>query len=146
MIHYKNELILFFIENRLPFTSRRGTNSKHYGELGPPVSNIPFVSTGRMSVDNVFPAFESELSPVNSRISLSEFDNKGSDSCPLGRRSVDVVDSSFDSPRTSFSSNTVLFCHLLIFIFDIVLSVFVLTILYAQIEKFPTHSACYHHY
>ncbi|KAD5317238.1 hypothetical protein E3N88_17184 [Mikania micrantha] len=88
------------------FTSRRGPNSKAYGELLPPNSDISYVSTGRMSVDNVLPSFESELSPVRSRISFSELDNQGSDSYQLGRGSVDVPYSSFDSPRTSFSSNT----------------------------------------
>ncbi|KAI3694222.1 hypothetical protein L1987_77184 [Smallanthus sonchifolius] len=43
------------------FTSRTGPNGKPYGELLPP--DISFVSTGRMSVDNVLPSFDSELSP-----------------------------------------------------------------------------------
>ncbi|KAI7735475.1 hypothetical protein M8C21_017833 [Ambrosia artemisiifolia] len=93
---------------KLPFTNRRGPNGKPYGELLSPDSNISFVSTGRMSVDNVFPSFDSELSPVRSRISFSELDNPSFDSYPLERRSVDVVYPSLDidSPRSSLSSNT----------------------------------------
>lgn len=93
-----------------PFTNRRGPNGKPYGELLPPDSDISFVSSGRASIDNIFPSLDNELSPVKSRISFSELDNQGFDSYQLGRRSVDINTdmsfSSFDSPRTSFSSNT----------------------------------------
>ncbi|XP_076890505.1 U-box domain-containing protein 35-like [Bidens hawaiensis] len=97
----------FNIENRSPFTSRRRPNGKSYGELPPPESDISFVSSGRMSVDNVLPPFESELSPVNSRMSYSELDNQGFDSSYQGRRSVDVMFSTFDSPPRSSSAEDV---------------------------------------
>ncbi|KAI3728256.1 hypothetical protein L6452_16889 [Arctium lappa] len=87
-----------------PFNNRRGPNGKPYGELPPPESDISFVSSGRPSVDNInmFPSFESE------RISFSELD-QGFDLYQMGRRSADINTppdlSSFDSPRTSLSSN-----------------------------------------
>ncbi|XP_076936891.1 U-box domain-containing protein 51-like [Bidens hawaiensis] len=89
-----------------PFTSRRGPNGKSYGELLPPESDISFVSSGRMSVDNVLPPFESELSPVRSRMSFLELDNQGLDSYQ-GRRSVDVTFSTFDSPPRSSNAEDV---------------------------------------
>ncbi|KAM0026950.1 putative protein kinase RLK-Pelle-RLCK-IXb family [Helianthus debilis subsp. tardiflorus] len=82
-----------------PFTNRRGPNGKPYEELLPPDSDISFVNTGRMSVDNIFPSLDNELSPVRSRMSFSELDNQGFDL--LERRSVDLVYSAPDSPRAS---------------------------------------------
>ncbi|XP_076882302.1 U-box domain-containing protein 35-like [Bidens hawaiensis] len=93
-----------------PFTSRRRPNGKSYGELLPPESDISFVSSGRMSVDNVLPPYESELSPVHSRMSFSELDNQGFDS-HQGRRSVDVTFSTFDSPPRSSSAVLIRRCE-----------------------------------
>lgn len=97
------------IENRSPFTNRKGPNGKPYGELLPPDLDISFVSAGRPSADNVL--FDSDIVGANSRISFSELENPGYDSYNLGRKSVDVISandmsySTFDSPRTSLSNN-----------------------------------------
>lgn len=109
------------VENRSPFTNRKGANGKPYGELPLPDSDISFVGSDRQSVDNLFPIFDHDISSVNSRISL-DLDNQGFDSYPLARRSVDVYTdmpySSFDSPRASISGNAVIILHPLVFILD----------------------------
>ncbi|WCJ30566.1 Protein kinase protein with adenine nucleotide alpha hydrolases-like domain [Euphorbia peplus] len=74
---------------RSPFT-RRGM-AKSYGELGmPPDSDISFVSSGRPSVDRLFPAFYDSLdSGRNQRLS-NVSDAETIDSYGYGRKSVEI--------------------------------------------------------
>ncbi|KAH8481334.1 hypothetical protein H0E87_028992 [Populus deltoides] len=77
---------------RSPFT-RRGLNGKSYGELSVPDSDISFVSSGRASIDSIFPAFydNTETSRTPPRLSnMSDFDSNYSfESLHYGRRSMD---------------------------------------------------------
>ncbi|KAI5555948.1 hypothetical protein BDE02_18G002100 [Populus trichocarpa] len=77
---------------RSPFT-RRGLNGKSYGELSVPDSDISFVSSGRASIDSIFPAFydNTETSRTPPRLSnISDFDSNYSfESLHYGRRSMD---------------------------------------------------------
>ncbi|GKV37767.1 hypothetical protein SLEP1_g45757 [Rubroshorea leprosula] len=100
---------------RSPFT-RRGANGKSYAELPTPDTDISFVTSGRPSVDRIFPAFydsESNNRTPPRLSNFSEFDNNSSvESLQLGRRSVDIGSpptfSSFsqesDGPSASSSS------------------------------------------
>ncbi|KAL5782850.1 hypothetical protein ACOSP7_007879 [Xanthoceras sorbifolium] len=78
---------------RSPFT-RRGYNTKSYGEL--PDTDISYVSTGRPSIDRIFPAFydNSEHSATRTppRLSnTSDLDIGNSfESMQYGRRSLDI--------------------------------------------------------
>ncbi|XP_050220556.1 U-box domain-containing protein 52 [Mercurialis annua] len=91
---------------RSPF-SRRGMNAKSYGDLSVPDSDISFVSSGRPSIDRMFPGFYDvlEMGTRNQRLSnISEMDRLDSaqsfDTMQYGRRSIDL---NFDSPP-EFSS------------------------------------------
>lgn len=78
---------------RSPFT-RRGYNAKSYGEL--PDTDISFVSTGRPSIDRIFPNFyenvEQSASRTPPRLSnTSDMDMGNSfESMNFGRRSFDI--------------------------------------------------------
>ncbi|KDP33410.1 hypothetical protein JCGZ_06981 [Jatropha curcas] len=81
---------------RSPFT-RRGVNGKSYGELSVPDTDISFVSSGRPSVDRMFPAFYDALDiGRTSRLSnVSDVDCGNSfESMPYGRRSIDIASGS----------------------------------------------------
>lgn len=85
--------LLGFIANRSPFTHRKGPNGKPY-ELPPPDTDISFVSSGRPSIDNIFPLFADSFDsgPTPPRLSgFSEVENQGFESLHLGRRSVDII-------------------------------------------------------
>ncbi|KAL3498209.1 hypothetical protein ACH5RR_040941, partial [Cinchona calisaya] len=76
-----------------PFTHRKGPNGKPY-ELPPPDTDISFVSSGRPSVDNMFPSFVDsfENGPTPPRLSgFSEMENQSCESLYIGRRSMDII-------------------------------------------------------
>ncbi|KAJ6373436.1 hypothetical protein OIU76_027722 [Salix suchowensis] len=89
---------------RSPFT-RRGLNGKSYGELSVPDSDISFVSSGRASIDNIFPPFYDniETSRTPPRLSnISDLDSNYSfESLHYGRRSMDQ--GGFSPELSSFS-------------------------------------------
>ncbi|CDP18079.1 unnamed protein product [Coffea canephora] len=87
--------LLGLIENRSPFTHRKGPNGKPY-ELSSPDTDISFVSSGRPSIDNTFPSFADSIDsgPTPPRISgFSEMENRSFESLHFGRRSVDIITS-----------------------------------------------------
>ncbi|KAJ7958636.1 Protein kinase domain [Quillaja saponaria] len=98
---------------RSPFT-RKGLNGKPYGEISTPDTDISFVSSGRPSIDRLFPSLydNQEMGLPNSRLSYgSDFDmNYSFESSQFGRRSIDISSPpefssiSQDSERSSFSS------------------------------------------
>ncbi|EEF44126.1 U-box domain-containing protein 35 [Ricinus communis] len=100
---------------RSPFT-RRGLNGKSYGELSIPDTDISFVSSGRPSIDRMFPAFYDvlEMGARNQRLSnVSDIDSIQSfESMQFGRRSIDInigsppefSSMSYDSDRLSTAS------------------------------------------
>ncbi|XP_044471959.1 U-box domain-containing protein 35-like [Mangifera indica] len=78
---------------RSPFT-RKGSNGKSYGELPQPESDISFVSSGRPSIDRIFPAIYDGYSTggrTPPRLSnYSDMDsNQSVESIHIGRRSLD---------------------------------------------------------
>lgn len=77
---------------RSPFT-RRGLTGKSYGELSVPDSDISFVSSGRPSIDRIFPGFcdNTETSRTPPRLSnFSDIDSNYSfESLHYGRKSLD---------------------------------------------------------
>ncbi|KAJ0091326.1 hypothetical protein Patl1_12748 [Pistacia atlantica] len=78
---------------RSPFT-RRGLNGKSYGELPLPDSDISYVSSGRPSIDRIFPGFcdgQSTEGRTPPRLSNhSDVDSNYSfESIQIGRRSLD---------------------------------------------------------
>ncbi|KAJ8758601.1 hypothetical protein K2173_000322 [Erythroxylum novogranatense] len=106
---------------RSPFT-RRGPNGKSYGELpAPPDNDISFVSSGRPSIDRIFPSIydNQETAGVgygggggrgsrHSNFSDMDFDSNF-ETIQYGRRSVDVTspsDLSMESDRLSSASQT----------------------------------------
>ncbi|KAJ8526622.1 hypothetical protein K7X08_029099 [Anisodus acutangulus] len=94
-----------------PFTHRKGPNGKPY-EISQPDTDISFVSSGRPSIDNMFPSFadnyDSGATPP--RLSgFSDFEGQNFESMPMGRRSLDIMPSemsflSMEGERSSFSS------------------------------------------
>ncbi|XP_019176752.1 PREDICTED: U-box domain-containing protein 52-like isoform X2 [Ipomoea nil] len=94
-----------------PFTHRRGPNGIPY-EISKPDTDISFVSSGRSSVDSIFPSYTDsfEDGPIPNRLSgFSDFDTNSFDSMNFGRRSLDNMTSSeysfasMDSDRMSVS-------------------------------------------
>lgn len=77
-----------------PFT-RRGLNGKSYGELSVPDSDISFVSSGRPSIDRIFPPYYDSMEYGRPpRLSNgSDMDRQSIDSLPMGRKSVDIMNS-----------------------------------------------------
>ncbi|KAM7490644.1 hypothetical protein LguiA_033565 [Lonicera macranthoides] len=78
-----------------PFTHRKGPNGKSYGDLSPPDTDISFVSSGRPSIDRIFPSFGDSFDMSGTtppRLSnFSDFENNHSfESYQFGRRSVDT--------------------------------------------------------
>nr|GMD26326.1 U-box domain-containing protein 52-like isoform X1 [Ipomoea batatas] len=79
-----------------PFTHRRGPNGIPY-EISKPDTDISFVSSGRSSVDSIFPSYTDsfEDGPNPNRLSgFSDFDTSSFDSMNFGRRSLDNLTSS----------------------------------------------------
>ncbi|PHT93394.1 hypothetical protein T459_01276 [Capsicum annuum] len=97
-----------------PFTHRKGPNGKPY-EISQPDTDISFVSSGRPSIDSMFPSFadsyDSGATPP--RLSaFSDFEGQNFESMPMGRRSLDILPSeltflSMEGDRTSISSTQV---------------------------------------
>nr|AID16034.1 putative universal stress protein [Catharanthus roseus] len=87
-----------------PFNNRKGPNGRPYELIGSLDSDISFVSSGRPSIDNLFPAnfhesFETGTTPPRLS-SFSEMENQSFDLGYPGRRSVDTLtppDSSYVS-------------------------------------------------
>ncbi|CAI9094839.1 OLC1v1030645C1 [Oldenlandia corymbosa var. corymbosa] len=78
-----------------PFSHRNGPNGKPY-ELPPPDTDISFVSSGRPSIDNMFPSFADSFqsSTTPPRLSgFSDMENQSYESYHFGRRSMDVTSS-----------------------------------------------------
>ncbi|CAK7354368.1 unnamed protein product [Dovyalis caffra] len=98
---------IFATENRSPFT-RKGLNGKSYGELSVPDTDISFVSSGRPSIDRIFPSFydNTETSRTPPRLSnISDIDSNYSfESSHYGRRSMDQ--SGFSPELSNFSNES----------------------------------------
>ncbi|CAE6006276.1 unnamed protein product [Arabidopsis arenosa] len=101
---------------RSPFT-RRG-NGKSYGDLSVPESDISFISSGRPSIDRIFPSLYDNNDPNRTPHRLSNFsdmDNSSilDQSSNYGRRSVDMNSptdystGSFESERFSSASQSI---------------------------------------
>ncbi|KAH0865720.1 hypothetical protein HID58_082931 [Brassica napus] len=99
-------------KNRSPFT-RRG-NGRSYGELSVPESDISFVSSGRASIDRIFPNLYDNSDPNRTPPRLSNYSDMdygpSLESSNYGRRSLDVSsptdlsNGSFESERFSSAS------------------------------------------
>ncbi|XP_047320293.1 U-box domain-containing protein 52-like [Impatiens glandulifera] len=81
---------------RSPFTHRKGLNGMAYPELPPPDNDISFVSSGRPSVDNLFPSFydsmdSSRTPPFRSSISDADRDSFEYNSIYGGRKSIEAM-------------------------------------------------------
>ncbi|CDY55241.1 BnaC02g44910D [Brassica napus] len=97
---------------RSPFT-RRG-NGRSYGELSVPESDISFVSSGRASIDRIFPNLYDNSDPNRTPPRLSNYSDMdygpSLESSNYGRRSLDVSsptdlsNGSFESERFSSAS------------------------------------------
>ncbi|XVF48102.1 hypothetical protein PTKIN_Ptkin03bG0164600 [Pterospermum kingtungense] len=78
---------------RSPFT-RRGLNGKSYPDLPLPDTDISFVSSGRPSIDRIFPAFCDVQETSRTAPRLSNFSdiesNYSFESMQYGRRSIDI--------------------------------------------------------
>ncbi|KAF2313576.1 hypothetical protein GH714_011819 [Hevea brasiliensis] len=100
---------------RSPF-NRKGINAKSHGELSVPDTDISFVSSGRPSVDRMFPAFYDvlEVGRTTNRLSnVSDMDSSYSfESMQYGRKSIDfgsppeLSSMSYDSDRLSTASQS----------------------------------------
>lgn len=102
------------IVNRSPFTHRKGPNGKPY-EISQPDTDISFVSSGRPSIDNMFPSFADSFDSGTTppRLSgFSDYEGQSFEPMPMGRRSLDIMPSemsllSMEADRPSFSSTPV---------------------------------------
>ncbi|KAF7849129.1 hypothetical protein BT93_L1214 [Corymbia citriodora subsp. variegata] len=75
-----------------PFTRGKGSNGRLYGEVGTPDTDISFVSSGRSSIDRMFPSFYDNMDGGYSpRLSdTSNIEHRQSfDATPLAQRWVD---------------------------------------------------------
>lgn len=95
--------------HRSPFT-RRG-NGRSYGELSVPESDISFVSSGRPSIDRIFPnLYDNNSDPNRTPPRLSNYSDMdygpgpSFESSNYGRRSVDISSSPTDFSQGSFES------------------------------------------
>ncbi|XP_011006665.1 PREDICTED: U-box domain-containing protein 35 isoform X2 [Populus euphratica] len=92
---------------RSPFT-RRGLTGKSYGELSVPDTDISFVSSGRPSIDRIFPAFydNTETNRTPPRLSnFSDIDSNYSfESLHHGRTSLDK--GGFSPELSTFSNES----------------------------------------
>ncbi|EFH56837.1 kinase, partial [Arabidopsis lyrata subsp. lyrata] len=96
---------------RSPFT-RRG-NGKSYGDLSVPESDISFISSGRPSIDRIFPSLYDNNDPTRTPPRLSNFSDMDyssnlDQSSNYGRRSVDLNSpTDFESERFSSASQSI---------------------------------------
>ncbi|KAK2986972.1 hypothetical protein RJ640_024870 [Escallonia rubra] len=98
-----------------PFTHRRGPNGKSYGELSSPDTDISFVSSGRPSIDRLFPSYGDsfEMGATPRFSNFSDVDRQSFESFRIGRKSADSTTppelsySSFESDMSSPSQATV---------------------------------------
>ncbi|KAK3031320.1 hypothetical protein RJ639_035226, partial [Escallonia herrerae] len=88
--------------NRSPFTHRRRPNGKSYGELSSPDTDISFVSSGRPSIDRLFPSYcdSFEMGATPRFSNFSDVDRQSFESFRIGRKSAD----STTPPELSYSS------------------------------------------
>lgn len=101
--------------HRSPFNNRKGPNGRPYELIGSLDSDISFVSSGRPSIDNLFPAnfhesFETGTTPPRLS-SFSEMENQSFDLGYPGRRSVDTLtppDSSYVSTDSMVRESLIL--------------------------------------
>ncbi|KAK9279235.1 hypothetical protein L1049_012913 [Liquidambar formosana] len=97
-----------------PFSRGKGLNGKSYGELSGPDTDISFVSSGRASIDRIFPSFydNNELGRTPRLSNSSDIDYHGPESPHFGCKSMDINSphefSSFsqENDRLSWSSQT----------------------------------------
>ncbi|GAA0173337.1 hypothetical protein LIER_26975 [Lithospermum erythrorhizon] len=90
-----------------PFTYRKGPNGKPHEYSPAPESDITFVSSGRPSVDSLFPTFSDNFDDPLQRLSgFSELDTKKFASMNLDRRSVDSMTHSDLSSYPSHNNNS----------------------------------------
>ncbi|KAJ4964120.1 hypothetical protein NE237_024059 [Protea cynaroides] len=97
---------------RSPFTRGRGPTGKSYGELSAPDTDISFVSSGRPSIDRMFPSLYDHLeSGRTSRLSTSsDIDNRSFETLRPGNKPANDYQYqefsmvSEDSARSSYSS------------------------------------------
>ncbi|VYS53359.1 unnamed protein product [Arabidopsis thaliana] len=96
---------------RSPFT-RRG-NGRSYGDLTVPESDISFISSGRPSIDRIFPSLYDNNDPSRTPPRLSNFSDMDyssslDQSSNYGRRSVDMNSpTDFESERFSSASQSI---------------------------------------
>ncbi|KAK3007835.1 hypothetical protein RJ639_014337 [Escallonia herrerae] len=85
-----------------PFTHRRDPNGKSYGELSSPDTDISFVSSGRPSIDRLFPSYGDsfEMGATPRFSNYSDVDRQSFESFRIGRKSAD----STTPPELSYSS------------------------------------------
>ncbi|KAL3745768.1 hypothetical protein ACJRO7_014826 [Eucalyptus globulus] len=106
MPHKSNDSLDFI---RSPFTRGKGSNGRLYGEVGTPDTDISFVSSGRQSVDRMFPSFYDNLdggySPRLSNTSNTDY-RQGFDAALLAQRSVDSSIVREVSPMSHFSQES----------------------------------------
>ncbi|KAG9133175.1 hypothetical protein Leryth_023418 [Lithospermum erythrorhizon] len=96
-----------FDATRSPFTYRKGPNGKPHEYSPAPESDITFVSSGRPSVDSLFPTFSDNFDDPLQRLSgFSELDTKKFASMNLDRRSVDSMTHSDLSSYPSLNNNS----------------------------------------
>ena len=86
------------MESRSPF-NRKGPNGKSYPELPMPDSDISYVSSGRASIDRIFPAFYDNFDsgratpPRMSNSTEIDMNHSFESMNYFGRRSVDISSS-----------------------------------------------------
>lgn len=99
--------MIFFLWNRSPFT-RPGRPIHRSFESSIPDSDISFVSSGRPSVDRMFPSLYEEMdSGISSRLSSSsDYDLKSFGSSYSNAKSVDHADYSFSSQDSGHSMSS----------------------------------------
>lgn len=113
LITHRHETETPLDENRSPFT-RRGYG-RSYGDLSVPESDISFVSSGRPSIDRMFPNINdmndpNRTPPRLSNLSDMDYGPNFESSSNYGRRSVDVnsptdlSSGSFENERFSSAS------------------------------------------
>ncbi|GMQ02578.1 hypothetical protein CsSME_00048736 [Camellia sinensis var. sinensis] len=108
---HKSEYDLDYIKS--PFTHRKGLNGKPHGDYSSPDTDISYVSSGRASIDRIFPSlydsFETSRSPRLSSCSELENVHHSFESMNLtGHKSVDTTTPEFslvsqDSDKSSSS-------------------------------------------
>lgn len=95
--------------NRSPFTRPGRGNCRYESTI--PDSDISFVSSGRPSVDRLFPSMYDDMdSGMNTRLSTgSDFDVRSFGSSFSGAKSIDHGDYSFSSQDSGTSMSSSMF-------------------------------------